>query len=324
MKGWHGLAKWWWAPAAIALLVGTCGGNGAGPEDPGPDALQIPARGTEATFDVATWNLLWFGSTALGPGDEAGQLSRIRDVIVGTDFDLWGVQEVSGGGAFRTLLADLPGYSGLLANEVSVEGGPQWYSGFGNTELKVGLVYKEGVVEVLAARVVLTELDFAFAGRPPLEIDLRVTAGGGSTLATVLVLHAKADPEPASWERRAAAAAGLKDYLDRTWPDRPVWVIGDWNDNIDVSITPGRDTPYRIFVDAAPAWSFATAPLTAAGLTSMPRFTNVIDHVLVSDEVAAWYVDGSAEVFALDQIIEAYLDTTSDHLPVLTRFAIPN
>ena len=287
--------------------------------EPAPElpAIQIPAQGTSATLDVATWNLLFFGAPNQGPGDEPLQMARVRDVILGTDADLWGVQEVTDADAFATLLDQLPGYRGFLASDASVSGGSGSYN---RGELKVGFVYKSSVAEVNGARVILSDLDYEFAGRPPLEIQLGVTLGGTSRDIVVIVMHAKAIADATSWERRRAAGEGLKAYLDDTWPDRVVLVPGDWNDDIDESIVRGRDTPYRSLVDAAPEWVFPTAGLSAAGARSMPRYTEVIDHILASDEAMAWYQEGSAMVYQVDEFIDDYLDTTSDHLPVMARF----
>ena len=317
-------------PALIPVLI-ACGADAVEPPPPpvepdpvvpqpvpDPPAIQIPALGTSATLDVATWNLLYFGAANQGPADEPLQMARVRDVILGTDFDVWGVQEVTDADAFGTLLDRLPGYQGFLASDGSVSGGSASY---GRGELKVGLIYKTALAQVTGARIILSELDYEFAGRPPLEVQLRVTLGGASRDVVMIVLHAKAIADETSWERRMAAGEGLREYLDATWPDRAVLVPGDWNDDVDESITPGRDTPYRVFVDAAPEWVFPTASLSAARERSMPRYTEVIDHILASDEAMAWYEEGSAMVYEVDDIIPEYLDTTSDHLPVMARFA---
>ena len=312
-----------------AATVAACSSGGSTPADPGdpppdsgsvPSPVDVPALGTPSTLDVVTWNLLHFGASNSGPTDEALQMARVRDVILGTDADLWAVQEVTSATAFAGLLELLPGYGGLLANDPSVQGGAESY---GDGELKVGLVYKRAAVEVGEARIVLAGLAYEFAGRPPLEVRVRWLAGAGGGApqdAVVLVLHAKADTQAESWERRRAAAVGLAAYLDATWPDRPVLAPGDWNDDLDESIVPGRDTPYRVFLDAAPEWVFPTENLGAGGATSVVGFDDVIDHVLASDEAMAWYEAGSAQIHRVDEHVPRYRETTSDHLPVLTRF----
>ena len=312
--------------AAPLLTLAACGPSSpTGPPPPDPPGLPapvaVPARGTDATFDVATWNLLFFGSTSSGPIDEPLQLARVRDVILGADADLWAVQEVVSAESFAALLAELPGYDGVLADDPAVADGAAFYHA---SELKVGFVYKRSVVELANARIVLGGLNHEFAGRPPLEARARVSAGGGVQDVVVLALHAKADPEPDSWERRAAASVGLEEYLEATWPTEPLLVPGDWNDDLDESIASGRDTPYRNFLDAAPQWVFPTATLGAGDATSVLGFDDVIDHVLASDEAMAWYEAGSALVYRVDEYVPRYRDTTSDHLPVLTRFKLPS
>ena len=319
-------AGWTAISAVLCLSLLSCGDGSPTAPDPAPDPdppdtpISIPARGTTSTFDVATWNLQFFGSPSGGPADDLRQRRRVRDVILGTQADLWGVQEVSDASDFEALLAELPGYAGLLANDPSVTDGPAFYNDFGGDEHKVGVVFRSDVVELVSARLVLTELDFEFAGRPPLELRVRVRSEGTVRELTVVVLHAKAAADEASWTRRHDAAVGLKTYLDDTWPTSPVFVIGDWNDDVDTSITQGRDTPYRIFVDDDAAWTFTTASLSAAGQTSILGFDDMIDHILSSDEAAGWVEDGSVEVYRVDVLIPDYGSTTSDHLPVLARF----
>jgi endonuclease/exonuclease/phosphatase family metal-dependent hydrolase len=310
--------------SVLVLLAAGCSSavDCCDPIDPPDDSVEIPSWGTAATFDVATWNLEFFGSPTAGPSDDDKQVQRVNEVMLGADADLWGVQEIVDEGRFATLGSGLPGYSTLLANDPTVTDGAAFYSDFNNTELKVGIVYKTSVVEVMSARVILKDLDFEFAGRPPLEIRIRVTIAGDQRDVVLVVMHAKARSDVPSWERRVAAAAGLKAFLDGTWPDLPVLVIGDFNDDIDESITPGKDTPYRVFVEATPSWIFPTAALTAAGENSILGFSTMIDHILASNEAMVWYESGSADVYDVDALIPNYENTVSDHLPVLTRFVI--
>jgi hypothetical protein len=99
-------------PDAAPPGDGNAGGDGATPS-------RIPARGDAATLDIASWNLEWFGDPANGPADEALQLQNARDVIAGTDFDLWGLVEVVDAARWASL-ESLPGYAGILANDPTV------------------------------------------------------------------------------------------------------------------------------------------------------------------------------------------------------------
>ncbi len=311
------------ALAALAL-VATQPGCELGAEDlelsPRDQAVTIPAKGTAATFDVGSWNVEWFGDAANGPTNEPLQLANVRDVIGGADLDLWGMIEVVSTSQFQSLVAQLPGYAGFLANDPSVANGAAYYSDFGNAEQKVGLLYKTSVATVLGASVILTQYDADFAGRPPLEVRLRVTLGGSTEDVVVVVMHPKCCTDSTSYQRRVNAANALKAYLDATWPSKKVWVIGDYNDDVDTSISTGKASPYQNFVSDSARYLVPTKALSDARIASTVSYTDTIDHHTVSDEVAATYVAGSAEVYRVDAYISGYGTSTSDHYPVLTRY----
>lgn len=311
--------------ASLLLGAAACGTpsqpDASDTPGPGEPALQpVPAYGTEETLEVGTWNLEWFGDAGNGPEDEARQLERVAHVLDGLDVDLWSVQEVVDPDHFRALVDRLPGYEGLLADEAAVEGGADWYRDFAGNEMKVGLLYRPEVARVDSARVILSEEDHAFAGRPPVEVRLVLSGEGGGEVLYLVLLHAKAGPDPEDRVRRATGAAALKAYLDAVRPEDRVVVAGDFNDDVDVSISSGASSPYAPFLDDPDDYRFLTAPLSESGVSSTVFWPDVIDHQLATDEAAAGYVTDSAEALRADAWIPAYGETTSDHFPVVTRF----
>lgn len=288
-------------------------------DDLGPvaDSVEVPARGTASRLEIASWNIEWFGATGNGPTDETLQRARVRDVVRGTDADIWGVAEIVDQGAWNALVAGLPGYAGFLANDSRVTGGTASY---GAGEQKVGILFKADVATVTSARIILAHADSEFAGRPPLEVRLRVTTGGVTEDVVVVVVHMKAFADEASRLRRQAAGLELKAYLDETLPTAKVAVIGDWNDDVDVSIVAGQPTPYASFVADAARYRFVTSGLSARGLSSTTGYRDLIDHHLATDELAALEVPGSAEVYRVDAFIPGYAQTTSDHFPVISQY----
>lgn len=311
------------------LTLAACASPTTLEDEPGiclPEAIAlaaaIPAEGTAGTLDVVAWNIEWFGDTrpSFGPDDEALQQQNVRDVIAGVDADLWAVQEIVDLARWNALEASLPGYAGFLANEANVVDGAAFYTA---AEQKVGILYKTSVVTVTGARVILTANNTDFGGRPPLEVTMRVTVNGGTQDIVLIVLHMKAFADASSWQLRLNASAALKAYLDATYPTQRVLVAGDFNDDVDVSIDPSRDTPYRNFVNDPARYRFTTAPLSATpGVSSTTDFPEVIDHHLATNELFDWWVPGSAKVLRPDAHITAYANTTSDHYPVLTRYTI--
>jgi endonuclease/exonuclease/phosphatase family metal-dependent hydrolase len=309
----------------LASLAIACGGEPADFESESTlatreDAVTIPARGTATTLDFGNWNIEWFGDTSNGPSNETLQQSNVRDVINGADLDIWGLEEVVSVTAFNNLKSQLPGYAGFLANDPSVLNGAAYYSDFSNTEQKVGILYKTSVASVLGAKVILTANDYDFAGRPPLEVKLRVSLNGRTEDIVVIIFHAKAGSDSTSWQRRFNASAALKTYLDNTYPTAKVVVIGDYNDDLDTSITSGKASPYANFVNAPASYTLPTKALSDAKISTTTGYPDAIDHQMLTNEMAPRYVAGSVEAYRVDQYISNYSTTTTDHFPVLSRY----
>jgi endonuclease/exonuclease/phosphatase family metal-dependent hydrolase len=287
------------------------------PVPEGISAVVVPAQGTATTLDVGSWNVEWFGDAANGPSNDALQLSNVKDVIAGADLDVWGLEEVVDAVEWSSLKSQLTGYTGILANDASVTNGSTFYSA---SEQKVGLLFRSSIASVVSSKIILTGNDSDFAGRPPLEVKLHVTLNGGSEDIVFIVLHMKAFNDVASWQRRQNASIALKNYIDATWPTQKVVVLGDWNDDVDTSITAGEPSPYANFVSDAARYTYPTKALSDAGIASTVSFSDMIDHHLDSNEMYASYVAGSAKVFRADSYIASYGTTTTDHYPVITRY----
>ena len=288
---------------------------------PGPGGISrvvVPAQGTAATLDVGSWNVEWFGDASNGPSNDALQLSNVKDVIAGADLDVWGVEEVVDAVEWSSLKSQLTGYTAVLSNDASVTSGSTYY---GATEQKVGLIFKSSVGSVVGSKIILTAYDSDFAGRPPLEVKLNVTLNGTTEQVVFIVLHMKAFNDVPSWQRRQNAAVALKSYIDTTYPTQKVVVLGDWNDDVDTSITAGQASPYANFVGAPASYTFPTGALSAAGVSSTVSYTDMIDHHLNSNEMYATYVASSAKVFRADTYISSYGTTTTDHYPVISRYS---
>lgn len=288
---------------------------------PAAHAATVPSQGSTTQLDVANWNVEWFGDTGFGPTDEALQQSNVRDVMAGADMDVWGLSEVVSTSAFNNLVSGMPGYTGVLANDPIVTNGPQYYSDFSNAEQKVALVWRSSMATLVSAKVILTNQNSNFAGRPPVEFTLRGTFDGATRDLVFIVLHAKAGATQDAWNLRNPASTALKSYLDTTYPTQDVFVIGDWNDDVDTSITPQMASPYANFVNDTARYSFPTRALSLAGVSSSTGYPDFIDHQLNTNEVQAKYVANSAQAFHPEPYVPNYATTTSDHYPVLARYS---
>ncbi len=284
---------------------------------PQVSAQTIPAKGTEATLDVATWNIEWFGDERdnRGPSDDARQLANVQAVIEQAEIDLWGVQEIADPQDFEALLDALgDGYDGVLATQSGT--------------LRIGFIYKTDVFSNIVFQHILTTASFAFAGRLPLQMAADVTFGNTTRRLTFIVLHMKCCGDERSYIRRVDAAQRLKEHIENTQLDQePVIILGDFNDELTQSIHAGQPSPYDDFLQDTNNYFFPSLRLEEAGLgtfcgnNTTCSTGSTIDHILVTDELVSFYETDSADRFdELLQGIPSYVSSTSDHLPVFARF----
>jgi endonuclease/exonuclease/phosphatase family metal-dependent hydrolase len=272
-----------------------------------------------ATLDVGEWNIEWFGSMAGGPPDKPLQLRNASEVIRHVDMDVWGLEEIIDAGEFNRLLSRLPGYAGFLANDPMVARGSDYYA---EDEMKVGILYRPDTIAVRSARVILGDHEYDFAGRPPLEVHIEVRTPNGTSRLVLIVLHAKAGADPASYQQRKRGAVALKSYLDHEHPKDKVLVVGDFNDDIDTSISRGRPSSYRNFVNDRADYTFVTEELSQAAERSTSHYNSMVNHHLATNELAASFIEGSAEVIRPDEHIPRFGFTTSDHYPTVSRYRL--
>jgi endonuclease/exonuclease/phosphatase family metal-dependent hydrolase len=251
-----------------------------------------------------TWNLEWFQDPNEGPTDDAGQYGAVRDILASSSKTLVALEEVASEDAFDHLMLDLRRYAGAL-------------SGYAWTQ-KTALLWDSTRFELVRARAI-SGLDDA--GRPPLEVRLRDKRDQRELV--VVVVHAKAQADSASYDKRANLARGLKAHLETALGPASTIVIGDFNDLLLGSITDGADTPYRPFLDD-PAYAAPTRVLNQPQAMETSFATGAtVDHVIVDRELAARVDPASVDVMRNELLARypRYTSTISDHFPVTLAIA---
>jgi exonuclease III len=276
---------------------------------------QVTKVGNDTLIDVAGWNVEWFGDTQNGPSNEPTQYTNVKSVITNTDLDVWGLAEISNTTTFTTLLNDLGTYDGVE-------------SSFSQTQ-KTALIWKKSKFNLMSQGNVLTAQSYnnAFAGRPPLEVALK-TKGAVIDTLYFYVVHLKANSggsDQDSYDRRKEASGYLKTFLDQYRAGKKVFVIGDWNDDIDVSVVNVGgylETPFKNFVDDTAHYFYPSKQLSAANEKSYVFGSQMIDHQMISKRLLdSFYVSGSAKVLTqLSNEVINYGNSTSDHYPVMARY----
>ena len=273
---------------------------------------QVPKIGTDSTLDVATWNIEWFGDSLNGPSNEVTQLKNVTEVIASMDMDIMALCEVSNPGYWQKLQNNLIDYGAVITT-------------FTQTQ-KTALLYRKSMFRLLYSKSILLPFDYEFAGgRFPLEVALETQWGGKKDTVYCWVIHLKANTgttadKLASYDRRAKAAEELKKYLD---PKKQLkgWVLGDWNDDLDVSIVSGKASPYLAWRNDT-NYVFPSYRLSLAKQKSTASYSEMIDHICCLPAMKQNWLFNQSGVMVGDAYIGSYRLNTSDHYPVWAKFSM--
>lgn len=301
----------------------------------------------EKTFDVVAWNIEWFGDetnapTAGNPNSDAIQKDSVKTVIQKLNADVYAVEEVSDDVLFAQMVSELPGYDYVLSEAVSY---PNDETG---TQQKVGFIYNTATVSVVATKPLLATIHpyynggdetaladypvadktrFYASGRLPFMMTADVTLDGITKQFNMVALHARANGSTNSQERydmRKYDVEVLKDTLDAQYANSNLIVLGDFNDDVDETVADNVATSastFEKYVNDPLNYTILTSVLSDADYRSYVFRENMIDHIMVSNEVAPLYINESVSV-GYEFYDYDYPATTSDHFPVAARFLL--
>ncbi|MDW8466899.1 MAG: DUF5689 domain-containing protein [Chloroherpetonaceae bacterium] len=283
--------------------------------DVGAQEVIIPGENIplENTLEVCTWNIEWFGDTQNGPTNETLQLQNAATVIQRINADLYAFQEISDDAAFRALIDTLNRRGFACRGFRAPRGQTQ----------RLGFLWKPSVIDSIGLQFVEVGSWAPFQGvsRFPVELTVDARIRGVSRRLRIVNIHADAGSATADYNRRLSDSQALKTWLDQNRPSDNLILLGDYNDDVNVSITPNQPSPYANFVSDAANYRVVTASLSARGVRSTTGFTEMIDHIAITNELFPVYFTGTERV-ENTVYIPNYASTTSDHFPVWARFAL--
>ena len=306
----------------------------------------------DQTLSVVTWNLEWYGFDGgsytctngsrtyadNGPTNETLQAQNVRSVMDAFNADIYVLQEVSDK---NLLIANTPsGYALSCSDQYTsyffqdlcdANGNPQ---GFNPTAInqKVCVMYKTSTVSMIAAEskplladkynyTATPRSDAWASGRLPYLFVANVTVDGQTRKLYIVDIHAKSGSAQADYDRRKQDIIDLKAELDANYGNVNLILAGDYNDDVDQSIATGNPSSYANFVADA-NYTVISSELSTNGCNTDANFTDAIDHITVSNELAPAYIAGS--VASVRPAVVNYALTTSDHYPTFARFNIAN
>lgn len=263
------------------------------------------------TLDVVTWNIEWFGDPGQKPADDSLQVANAAAVIKHINADLYALQEISNPASFKRLLHLLPGYGGFVAPYKQTQ--------------KTAFIYKKAVIDSVKSGLIdpqnMSNWDYNWAnGRPPFTFIFRATVDGVTKQIHAIDIHAKATTNNPStdYERRLQASKELKQYIDTNLNQADVILLGDYNDDVDVSTYHKMTSPYHNFVTDRAHYHVVTSLLSRRHFVSEIHGDNMLDHITISNELFTSYYDSTATVMDISYI-PGFSRTTSDHFPVEMR-----
>ncbi len=300
----------------------------------------------DKTFDVVTWNIEWFGEEMNSPpaGDPMSdeiQRDSVLTVLNLLDADIYAVQEIVDVPLFEEMIGSLPGYDYVLSPAVSRPNDPD------GLQQKVGFIYNTTTVSVVETRPLLESIHplynggddsalvdypvadrtrFYASGRLPFLMTADVTIDGATKQYDLVALHARANSGSSAQERydmRKYDVEVLKDSLDVQFADSNLILLGDFNDDVDETVAdiPSTISSYEVYINDTVNYDIISSVLSDGGFRSFVFRENMIDHIVVSNEVAPTYIEETVSV-GYEFYDFDYTTTASDHFPVSARFIL--
>lgn len=263
----------------------------------------------DETFDIVTWNIEWFGDPERGPDDVDLQFENVKNVIETIGADLYTFQEIANNVSWNQLVNQLEDYGGFLAQ-------------YSQTQ-RVAFLYRLDTITPRGHGILTTGQNSGdWAGRLPFWLRMDATINGETREIWAYGVHAKAFADPTSYQQRVNASQQLKTFLDSSRIDDNVIFFGDLNDRLLVSTFGNQPSPYQNFVED-PHYLPVSLSLEVGQFSSF-RTGSMIDHIIVTNQLAEELIVGSERVENVTDFITDYFETTSDHSPVSARFLFQN
>jgi len=262
-----------------------------------PRTDLVPAVGSDATLDLATWNLEFFPAVSSTP-------RVVADLVTSLGLDVVVTEEIADVDGWAELVARLHGWTAVLSTHRYANG----------TYQKVGVLARTAEV-TLGEATLLFERDGAAFPRPALSVPI-VDVATGRTIE-VIGIHLKAGVEADDAARRADAIEAIDAHVQAQIaaagePD--VIIAGDYNEVVDdaagqVVLAPLLDHPERYTVHSE-------ALGLAGGVSFLPASV-MLDQITSTVALADALGAATVVVPPLDEQYPGYEAEISDHLPVV-------
>lgn len=250
--------------------------------------LSCVVKPDTTTLDIATWNIKLF------PENGATTVEAVQEIIDNFNADIIAVQEVHDPAEFYKLATALPDWEAQVYN-----------SDF----LSLGFIYNTcEILSVSDIKVLNIGDTYPF---PRLPVEMKAMHLNG--LEVILInVHLKCCTTNNGYDRRVAASEILKNYIDTTYPEENVILLGDMNDEIETS-----GSPFSNFISDETNYLFTDMAIATGGSKhfSYPSWPSHLDHILVTNEL--FDNISTTQTVKLENCVNSYSTVVSDHRPVI-------
>lgn len=266
--------------------------------------FEIPAFGTDTTFEMITWNIEWF------PKNGQTTMDYVSEIIEDLEVDLISMQELDDTIAFKSMISVMNNYEGYFKSG--------YFAG-------LAYIYNFRVLEIDTIYEIYTTqpywrpfprspmvMELHFKGEKFIIINNHFKCCGDGIL-----------DESDDWDeekRRLDASNLLRDYIDANFSNENVMLTGDLNDDIAESIS---NNVFLGFINEPSNYLFADMDI-AYGSTnnwSYPTWPSHLDHTLITSATFEEFANEGSDIETLriDDYFSSwssYDANVSDHRPV--------
>ena len=289
----------------VGLLTFSCGNN-VSTNPPQEITLDDLFFGSDSTFEVVTWNIQNFPKMSITTANYVVQ------VIMTIDADVFALQEIESSSYFDYVISQLNEQDSLCVWDGYRASGASY-------DVNLAYIYKSDIIQIDDIYEISQDDWFAFP-RSPLVFELTYV----NEDLVVINNHLKAGGEPEDEARRQEASQKLQAFIDSTFSETEVIIIGDLNDDIT---EPQATNVFWNFIEDTANYLFADLPI-AEGLFanwSYPSWPSHLDHILITNELFDEYENSTVQTILVDHYLEGgwheYDENISDHRPVGMKFA---
>jgi len=264
---------------------------------------------------IANWNIEWFGDGAMFKGNLTDQENNAGKILKYLNADLYGLCEIVDTARFGRMIRT------SLGDEFRYH-----ISYYTSGSQKLAYVYNRNIFRKVSVRPymgVSSQAFYNFGTRYPYLLTAELAVNGTKKTMSVVLIHAKANADIDSYNRRFSGSKELKDSLDKDFTGKNFLLLGDFNDNFDKSITMGKPSPYQNFLVDFSRYHAITQPLNVAGNQSTLGYANsVIDQQIISSSMTKWYKSNSSKIRTdVSNAVSNYTTgNTSDHYPITSVY----